>query len=62
MGKIVNKTDFLNSNDIEIYSRYTSKGTVFDERFNRTIHDLLDQLFNKWNTNCVVKLPKKAWK
>ena len=33
--------DFLNKNDIKFYSRNTSLGAVFAERFNRTIRDLL---------------------
>ena len=39
----VNKlfNDFLNNNNIKRYSRYTDKGAVFAERFNRTIRNLL---------------------
>ena len=33
--------DFLNKNNIKHYSRNTSLGAVFAERFNRTIRDLL---------------------
>ena len=33
--------DFLNKNIIKIYSRNTSVGAVFAEKFNRTIRDLL---------------------
>ena len=33
--------DFLNKNNIKLYSRNTSLGAVFAERFNRTIRDLL---------------------
>ena len=33
--------DFLNKNDIKFYSRNSSYGAVFAERFNRTIRDLL---------------------
>ena len=33
--------DFLNKNDIKLYSRNSSFGAVFAERFNRTIRDLL---------------------
>ena len=33
--------DFLNKNNIKIYSRNTSLGVVFAERFNRTMRDLL---------------------
>ena len=33
--------DFLNKNNIKLYSRNSSVGAVFAERFNRTIRDLL---------------------
>ena len=33
--------DFLNRNNIKIYSRNTSLGAVFAEKFNRTMRDLL---------------------
>ena len=33
--------DFLNKNNIKIYSRNTDSGVVFAEKFNRTIRDLL---------------------
>ena len=33
--------DFLNKNNIKLYSRNTSLGAVFAERFNRTLRDLL---------------------
>ena len=33
--------DFLNKNNIKLYSRKSSYGAVFAERFNRTIRDLL---------------------
>ena len=33
--------DFLNKNNIKLYSRNTHLGAVFAERFNRTIRDLL---------------------
>ena len=36
--------DFLNKNDIKLYSRNTSLGAVFAERFNRTIRDLLKKI------------------
>ena len=32
--------DFLNKNNIKLYSRNSSYGAVFAERFNRTIRDL----------------------
>ena len=36
--------DFLNENDIKLYSRNSSYGAVFAERFNRTIRDLLKKI------------------
>ena len=36
--------DFLNKNNIKIYSRNSSYGAVFVERFNRTIRDLLKKI------------------
>ena len=39
--------DFLNKNNIKHYSRNSSYGAVFAERFNRTIRDLLKNLFLK---------------
>ena len=36
--------DFLNKNDIKLYSRNTSLGAVFAECFNRTIRDLLKKI------------------
>ena len=36
--------DFLNKNDIKHYSRNSSYGAVFAERFNRTIRDLLKEI------------------
>ena len=36
--------DFLNKNDIKLYSRNSSNGAVFAERFNRTIRDLLKKI------------------
>ena len=38
-----NFQDFLNKNNIKLYSRNTSLGAVFAERFNRTISDLLER-------------------
>ena len=49
--------DFLKLNDIKRYSRYTSKGALFAERFNRTIRDLLKKpVFEKGNANWIVEL------
>ena len=39
--------DFLNKNNIKLYSRNSSFGAVFAERFNRTIRDLLKKLVLK---------------
>ena len=36
--------DFLNENNIKLYSRNSSYGAVFTERFNRTIRDLLKKI------------------
>ena len=36
--------DFLNNNNIKLYSRNSSYGAVFAERFNRTIRDLLKKI------------------
>ena len=36
--------DFLYKNDIKLYSRNSSYGAVFAERFNRTIRDLLKKI------------------
>ena len=36
--------DFLNKNNIKFYSRNSSVGAVFAERFNRTIRDLLKKI------------------
>ena len=36
--------DFLNKNSIKLYSRNSSYGAVFAERFNRTIRDLLKKI------------------
>ena len=46
--------DFLNKNDIKVYSRNTSLGAVFAERFNRTIRDLLKKIvFEKGDGNWI---------
>ena len=50
--------DFLNKNNIKIYSRNTSLGAVFAERFNRTIRDLLKRpVFEKGDGKWVDVLP-----
>ena len=49
-----NFQDFLNKNNIRIYSRETSVGAVFAERFNRTIRDLLKRpVFEKDDGNWI---------
>ena len=46
--------DFLNKNDIKLYSRDSSFGSVFIERFNRTIRDLLKKpVFEKGDGNWI---------
>ena len=50
--------DFLNKNDIKLYSRYTSLGAVFAERFNRTVRHLLKKpVFEKGDGNWIDVLP-----
>ena len=44
--------EFLNKNNIKLYSRNSSYGAVFAERFNRTIRDLLKKpVFEKGDGN-----------
>ena len=51
--------DFLNKNNIKFYSRNSSYGAVFAERFIRTIRDLLKKIvFEKGDGNWVDVLPK----
>ena len=46
--------DFLNKNNIKLYSRNTSLGAVFAERFNRTKRDLLKRpVFEKADGNWI---------
>ena len=50
--------DFLNKNNIELYSRNSSYGAVFAERFNRTIRDLLKKVvFERGDANWIDVLP-----
>ena len=50
--------DFLNKNDIKLYSRNSSYGAVFAQRFNRTIRDLLKKpVFEKCDGNWIDILP-----
>ena len=46
--------DLLDKNNIKLYSRNTSLGAVFAERFNRTIRDLLKKIvFEQGNANWI---------
>ena len=46
--------DFLNKNNIKLYSRNSLYGAVFAERFNRTIRDLLKKpVFEKGDGNWI---------
>ena len=50
--------DFLNKNNIKLYSRNTSLGAVFAERFNRTIRDLLKKIvFEQGDAKWIDVLP-----
>ena len=50
--------DFLNKNNIKLYSRKSSYGAVFAERFNRTIKDLLKKIvFEQSDANWIDVLP-----
>ena len=50
--------DFLNKNNIKLYSRKSSFGSVFAERFNRTIRDLLKKIvFERGDGNWIDVLP-----
>ena len=49
----------MNKNSIKLYSRNSSYGAVFAERFNRTIRDLLKRpVFEKGDGNWIDVLPK----
>ena len=51
--------DFLNKNNIKLYSRNTSLGAVFAERFTRTIRDLLKKIvFEQGDGKWIDILPK----
>ena len=48
----------MNNNNIKLYSRNSSFGSVFAERFNRTIRDLLEiPVFEKCDGNWIGVLP-----
>ena len=51
--------DFLNKNNIKLYSRNTELGAVFAERFNRTIRDLIKKIvFEEGDGKWIDVLPK----
>ena len=53
--------DFLNKNNIKLYSRNSSYGAVFAERFNRTIRDLLKKVvFEHGDAKWIDILPTKT--
>ena len=55
VNKIFN--EFLNNNKIKRYSRYTDKGAVFAERFNKTVRTLLKKpVFEKGNADWLSEL------
>ena len=55
VNKIFN--EILNNNNIKSYSRYTDKGAVFAERFNKTIRNLLKKpVFEKGRADWVSEL------
>ena len=55
VNKIFN--EFLNNNKIKRYSRYTDKGAVFAERFNKTVRNLLKKpVFEKGNADWLSEL------
>ena len=50
--------DFLNKNNINLFSRYSSYGAVFAERFNRTIRDPLKKIvFEQGDAKWIDVLP-----
>ena len=50
--------DFLNKNSIKLYSRNSSNGAVFAERFNKTIRDLPKKpVFERGDVNWIDILP-----
>ena len=51
--------DFPNKNKIRIYSRNSSYGAVFAERFNRTIRNSIERpVFEKGDVNWIDVIPK----
>ena len=50
--------DFLNKNNIKLYSRNTSLGAVFVERFNKSLRDLLKKIvFERGDANWIDVIP-----
>ena len=50
--------DFLNKNNIKLYSRNSSLGAVFAERFNKSIRNLLEKIvFERGDANWIDILP-----
>ena len=50
--------EFSNNNNIKRYSRYTDKGAVISERFNKTMRNLLKKpVFEKGNADFLSELP-----
>ena len=61
VNKIFN--EFLNNNNIKRYSRFTDKGAVSAEQFNRTIRNLIKKpVFEKGNANWLSELPSAVKK
>ena len=61
--ELYNKTfqDFVNKNNLKIFSRNSSFGAVFAERFNRTIRDLLIKIvFEQGDAKWIDILPTKT--
>ena len=53
--------DFLNKNNIKLFSRNSSLGAVFAERFNRTRRDLLKKVvFERGDAKCIDILPTRT--
>ena len=51
--------DLPDKNNIKVYSRNNSFGSVFAKRFNRTIRDLFERpVFEKGDSNWIAVLPK----
>ena len=56
VDEIIN--EFLNNKKIESFFRYTDKGALLAERFNRTIRTLFKRpVIGEGNANCLSELP-----